>query len=52
VYAIGALELHEMEPEVRRFENAPDSVLRESVEATLVRLSPEVEESKPAFGSY
>jgi len=52
VYAIGALELHELEPEVRRFENAPDSVLRESVEATLVRLSPEVEESKPAFGSY
>jgi AAA family ATP:ADP antiporter len=52
VYAVGALQLRDLEPEIRRLESSPDPMLRDSVQATLVRLSPEAEEPKPTFGSY
>lgn len=52
VYAVGALQLHDLEPEVRKLEGTPDPMLRDSVQATLARLSPETEAPKPAFGSY
>lgn len=52
VYAVGALQLHDLEPEVRKFESTSDPILRDSVQATLQRLSPETDEAKPAFGSY
>lgn len=52
VYAVGALQLHELEAEVRKFESAPDAMVRDSVQATLARLSPDTEEPNPAFGSY
>ena len=52
VYAVGALQLRDLEPEVRRFEDSLDPMLRDTVQATLVRLSPETEEPKPTFGSY
>jgi AAA family ATP:ADP antiporter len=53
VYAVGALQLHELEPDVRRLEGVPDPLVRDSVQATLARLSPEEEEeANPAFGSY
>lgn len=52
VYAVGALQLHELEPEVRKYEMAADPMVRDSVQATLARLSPEVEETNPTFGSY
>lgn len=52
VYAVGALQLHDLEGEVRKFESSPDPMLRDSVQATLVRLSSEPEEPNPSFGSY
>ena len=52
VYAVGALQLHDLEPKVRTFESTTDPLLRDSVQATLQRLSPETDETKPAFGSY
>ncbi len=52
VYAVGALQLSELEPEVRKLESAPEPLLRDSVQATLARLSPEAEDTKPAFGRY
>ncbi len=52
VYAVGALQLNDLEPEVRRLESTPDPMLRDGVQATLARLAPEAEETKPAFGSY
>jgi HEAT repeat protein len=52
IYAVGALQLHELEPEVRKYEGAPDPMVRDSVQATLARLSPDAEEANPAFGSY
>lgn len=52
VYAVGALQLHDLEAEVRKFELTPDPMLRDSVQATLVRLSPGGEETKPSFASY
>jgi ATP:ADP antiporter, AAA family len=41
VYAVGALQLHGLAGEVRRFKAAPDPALRQGVEAALERLSSE-----------
>jgi HEAT repeat protein len=43
VYAVGALQLHRLEGELRRFEGTPDPVLREGVHAALQRLAGEPE---------
>jgi AAA family ATP:ADP antiporter len=41
VYAIGALRLHALEPELTRFEDAPDAVLKDAVRSARERLSGE-----------
>ena len=43
VYAVGALHLHRLEGELRRFEADPDPVLREGVRTALQRLAGEPE---------
>lgn len=43
VYAVGALQLHRLEGELRRFEGTSDPVLREGVQAALQRLAGEPE---------
>jgi AAA family ATP:ADP antiporter len=49
VYAVGALQLHGLEGELRKFQEAPDSSLRESVQIALQRLAsePEPTEAQP-----
>jgi AAA family ATP:ADP antiporter len=49
VYAVGALQLHGLEPELRRFEKASDPVLRQSVSTARRRLAGEpAPEHQPA----
>lgn len=49
VYAVGALQLHALEPELRRFEEASDPVLRQSVSTARQRLAGEpAPEHQPA----
>lgn len=50
VYAVGALQLHGLEPELRRFEQSDDPMVRESVTAARRRLSgdTDVAEHAPA----
>ena len=53
VYAVGALQLHSLEGELSRFDNAADPVLKQSVRAARRRLqgemvSPQVQEPAPA----
>ena len=43
IYAVGALQLRELEPELKRFENDPDPVLRQSLRAARRRLAGEGE---------
>ena len=47
VYAVGALQLHALEPELRKFESAADPVLRDNVRAARRRLAGEVEAAEP-----
>jgi HEAT repeat protein len=51
VYAVGALRLQSLEPELRRFESSPDQVLADSVRAARRRLAgagaPPVEPQEP-----
>jgi hypothetical protein len=41
VYAVGALRLHNLEPDLHRLAEAADSTLREEVQVALQRLSGE-----------
>jgi len=41
VYAVGVLQLRNLEPELHKFESAADPALRDSVQAALQRLSGE-----------
>jgi AAA family ATP:ADP antiporter len=43
VYAVGVLQLHGLEGELRKFQETPDSSLRESVQIALQRLASESE---------
>jgi ATP:ADP antiporter, AAA family len=43
IYAVGALQLHELRGELNRFENDPDPVLKQSVKAARRRLAGEKE---------
>jgi len=47
VYAVGALQLHELEPELRRFDDVSDPVLKQSVRAARRRLAGEMETPQP-----
>jgi hypothetical protein len=43
IYAVGALQLHELQDELLRFEDDPDPVLRQSIKAARRRLAGEKE---------
>ncbi len=43
IYAVGALQLHKLEDDVRRFEGAADPVLRQTAQTALQRLAGESE---------
>jgi hypothetical protein len=47
VYAVGALQLRSLAPELKRFEEASDPVLRENVRTARRRLAGEAEAAEP-----
>jgi AAA family ATP:ADP antiporter len=47
IYAVGALQLHDLEGELSRFDNDSDPVLRQSVRAARRRLAGEMETPQP-----
>jgi AAA family ATP:ADP antiporter len=47
IYAVGALQLHDLEGELSRFDNDSDPVLRQSVRAARRRLAGEMETVQP-----
>ena len=47
VYAVGALQLHDLEDELRRFDDTSDPILKQSVRAARLRLAAEPETAPP-----